>query len=214
MSRLLSFINQKIATKPLVLSALSLVVVIVFYFAPCFISSGHNGVLIYNGETYIFHSDNLAIAGGFVSQLNLDINSYSASLYALTIIHTIVFCLFILASVATYKNKLFFYAMPLYFLWSVFACAWHFYDATHHEAVYIDSSSIPAGYMFYNVMFLLLLIGCLVLSALVIASFYVKQPVPLTKKHRSPREHKPTKSERIAELERQVAELTKEKDAE
>lgn len=29
-----------------------------------------------------------------------------------------------------------------------------------------------------------------------------------------PREHKPTKSERIAELERQVAELTKEKDAE
>lgn len=29
-----------------------------------------------------------------------------------------------------------------------------------------------------------------------------------------PREHKPTKSERIAELERQVAEQTKEKDAE
>lgn len=32
--------------------------------------------------------------------------------------------------------------------------------------------------------------------------------------NRPPREHKPTKSERIAELERRVAELTKEKDAE
>lgn len=214
MSRLLSFINQKIATKPLVLSALSLVVVIVFYFAPSFLSSGHNWVLKYNGNTDIIPADRLSINGGFVSQLNLDIDSYSAALYALTIIHTIIFCLFILASVATYKNKLFFYAMPLYFLWSIFAYAWRFYDVTHHESIYMDSSSIPAGYMFYNVLFLLLLIGCLVLSALVIASFYVKQPVPLTKKHRSPRERKPTKSERIAELERQVAELTKEKDAE
>lgn len=38
--------------------------------------------------------------------------------------------------------------------------------------------------------------------------------IALYRKPREPRKRKPTKSERIAELERQVAELTKEKDAE
>lgn len=209
MPKLLSFINQKIAIKPLVLTIISLIVVIVFYFAPSFISSGHNYVLIINDTIDIFPSSTLSINGGFVSQLHLDTDFYltAPALYVLSIFHTIIFCLFIFSSIATYKNKLFFYAMPFYFLWSIFIYAWRFHDATHHESLYIDSSSIPAGYMFYNVLFLFLLISCLVFSILVIASFHIKQLVPLTKKQRHTRPHKPTKSERIAELERQVEEL-------
>lgn len=68
------------------------------------------------------------------------------------------------------------------------------WDATPHAAFYIS----------------------LILSAFFLAVFiaYAVKWLQPRLANRPPRPHKPTKSERIAELERQVAELTKEKDAE
>lgn len=79
--------------------------------------------------------------------------------------------------------------------------------------------SIPSLYLVMTIVFCIATKGTpfvgfyLTLVFLILAIMYCAN-AQLLPKPRTPREHKPTKDERIAELERQVAELKKDKDAE
>lgn len=131
---------------------------------------------------------------------NESLSEYQLYLFAILFVYLILWVNQIIAILLAKKH-------PFYFLSSLIPFSVIFFGTIYMVSEWAKSDVPPNA----GVFIMAIIYACLLFMAFI--WLYTTRLQPRIA-NRSPREHKPTKSERIAELERQVAELTKEKDAE
>lgn len=132
---------------------------------------------------------------------NESLSEYQLYLFAILFVYLILWVNQIIAILLAKKH-------PFYFLSSLIPFSVIFFGTIYMVSEWAKSDVPPNAGVF---IIMAIIYACLLFMAFI--WLYTTRLQPRIA-NRSPREHKPTKSERIAELERQVAELTKEKDAE
>ena len=129
------------------------------------------------------------------------LSEYQLYLFAILFVYLVLWVNQIIAILLAKKH-------PFYFLSSLIPLSVIFFGTIYMVSGWAKSDVPPSA----GVFIMAIIYACLLFIAFI--WFYTAWLKPRLA-NRSPREHKPTKSERIAELERQVAELqAKEKDAE
>lgn len=131
---------------------------------------------------------------------NESLSEYQLYLFAILFVYLILWVNQIIAILLAKKH-------PFYFLSCLIPFSVIFFGTIYMVSGWAKSDVPPSA----GVFIMAIIYACLLFVAFIwLYTAWLKPRLA----NRPPRPHKPTKSERIAELERQVAELTKEKDAE
>lgn len=192
---MLSFYEKR---RVIILSAI-IVTMLFFYFVPF-------DIIYISGLFYTFLYEHNALVSLGLSGVYANWVSYNAYIQPIFILILLVFSIACIG--ASYKfPKLVSGSMP-YFVFVLYRVVTAL--GTIDDFM---SKSDTARQAVYSIFLMLVTLACTSFIAILSIAYSVSNHT-VTIYRKSPREHKPTKSERIAELERQVAELTKEKDAE
>lgn len=166
-----------------------------YFVIPLFLAT----IALYFCPTIVYKYINNGYAGLFLTLLYNIQDSHS--IYPFSIVAIVAFIMALLCTALSFKKTLFLIGIvPINILGLI--------DIFENIRLiyYPQSSAISMSvYLVFDilvVLYITFLLFCALVSKI---SQKERKPHP-------PRQHKPTKSERIAELERQVAELTKEKD--